>query len=626
MTDSDATFDTPTSNTSGEGLVADAFESRLEAHWPTLEDILSRVYRDRPDLSKHFGALRALCRRSWAARPEELKARDESYGDQAGWHLSHDTIGATLYVDLFAGDFNGVRERIPYLKSLGVNYLHLMPLFKSPEGNSDGGYAVSSYRECNPKLGTLEDLGELIAELRAEGIVAAVDFVFNHTSDEHTWAQAAIEGDARFLRFYYTYDSREIPERYERTLREIFPEVRRGSFSWSQPLGRWVWTSFNSFQWDLNYANPDVFVAMAGEMLYLANLGIDVLRLDAVAFLWKQLGTDCENRPEAHALIRAFNQVCRIAAPSVLFKSEAIVHPNNVEKYIDVEECQLSYNPTLMALLWEAAATRETRLLARSMSYRQAIKPGTNWVNYLRCHDDIGWSFDNSDARFVGIDPHGHRRFLNEFYSGRFPGSFARGVPFQYNPTTNDMRICGTTASLIGIEDAIKRDDAVCLDMALRRARMLYGVLMSAGGIPLIYMGEERGDLNDYAYLDDPDKAGDARWVHRPSVDWSRSVDEEPFYVMLRELIEARREQRALSGTDIEVLSTPSPHLLMFRRDADGDALTVIANFSEQVIPVSGGLVPAGASVSIGRDVLSGCLLDQQTQLAPYALHWCRLD
>jgi len=606
-----------------------AFESRYVHNWPRLVDLLNRIYRGRADLTQHLDALRNVCTHYWAHRPKSLKMGDAARTQDPAWFTSPKWVGATLYVDLFAETFAGLTSRIPYLQALGVNYVHLMPCFESPEGQSDGGYAVNSYRRFEPSLGDETTAKALIDALHDAGMVVVFDFVFNHTSDDHDWARCAKNGEAKYQNFFYTYDDRELPDRYDETLREIFPSVRRGSFSWDADLGRWVWTSFNSFQWDLNYRNPEVFVAMAGEMLALANLGVDVLRLDAVAFLWKQLGTVSENLPEAHALIQAFNCVCRISAPGLVFKSEAIVHPNDVERYIDPTECQLSYNPTLMALLWEAVATRQTGLLARSLSYRQSIKPGTCWVNYLRCHDDIGWSFDDHDAWQEQIDPDGHRRFLNDFYSGQFEGSFARGVPFQYNPTTHDMRICGTLASLVGVEDAIQKKNPQHLHMALERARMMYALIMSVGGIPLIYMGEECGVLNDYQYVQDPEKSADSRWVHRIAMDWSKDPSlghtshDHGFFEMISELVRQRKSQPALGGTIIEVLETTSPHVLLFRRIHAGHALIVCANFSEHTIPITSHFLPPELTQKQLTDVLRGERLGMGHLLKPYSVLWC---
>ena len=502
------------------------------------------------------------------ARPAELCALDAAREADRDWFQSKAMLGGVCYVDLFAGDLDGIRSRIPYFKELGLTYLHLMPLFKAPEGENDGGYAVSSYREVNPALGEMDELSRARRRSAPEGISLVVDFIFNHTSDEHDWALTAVAGDAAYQDYYLMFPDREMPDAYERDLREIFPDVHPGSFTYLPEIHRWVWTTFHSYQWDLNYANPAVFRAMLEEMLFLANAGIEVLRLDAVAFIWKRLGTPCESLPEAHMLIQAFNALARIAAPALLFKSEAIVHPDEVAQYISPEECQLSYNPLLMALLWESLATREVKLLQHSMRERFAITPGCAWVNYVRCHDDIGWTFDDEDAAQVGINGYDHRRFLNDFYTGRFAGSFPRGLPFQENPKTGDARISGTCASLAGLETGAAASRAPADDRELaRRARILliHSIILSIGGIPLIYLGDEIGTLNDYGYRDDPDKAGDSRWVHRPAADPARYAArtdsrtvEGQVYGGLRRLIAIRqassrlRRERDGSGRDGE--------------------------------------------------------------------------
>ncbi len=417
-----------------------------------------RIYGDQYDFFYHLERILTTAAEMWLARSAELKALDAAREGDNRWFQSQQMLGGVCYADLFAGNLAGIRAKLPYFRELGLTYLHLMPLFKAPMPENDGGYAVSSYREVNPALGTMAELSALAGELRQQGISLVVDFVFNHTSDEHDWARRALAGEPEYQDYYFMFPDRTMPDAYEKTLREIFPEVRHGSFTYrpdADPGHRWVWTTFNSYQWDLNYANPAVFRAMLEEMLSLANAGIEVLRFDAVAFIWKQMGTSCENLPEAHLLIQAFNALARIAAPALLFKSEAIVHPDEVAKYISPGECQLSYNPLLMALLWESLATREVKLLQHSMRERFKIDSACAWVNYVRCHDDIGWTFDDGNAAQVGINGFGHRQFLNAFYTGRFPGSFARGLPFQENPRTGDCRISGTCASLAGLEQAL---------------------------------------------------------------------------------------------------------------------------------------------------------------------------
>jgi amylosucrase len=417
-----------------------------------------------------------------------------------------------------------------------------------------------------------------------------VDLVFNHTSDEHLWAERAKAGDEEHTDFYRIFPDRELPDLYERNLREIFPDEHLGAFTFFPDLfqeGGWVWTTFHSYQWDLNYANPAVFNRMAEEMLFLANQGVEVIRLDAVAFIWKELGTSCENLPQAHQLIRAFNAVSRSASPALLFKSEAIVHPDDVAKYIDPAECQLSYNPLLMALLWNSVATRQVNLLAQALSSRFKIHPGTAWVNYVRVHDDIGWTFSDEDAAKFGINGYDHRRFLNEFFRGRFEGSFACGLPFQENPKNGDCRISGTCASLAGLEKAIKEEGPNEVELAIRRILLIHGVILTAGGIPLIYLGDEIGTLNDYRYRDDPEHERDSRWVHRPRADWdtyAKRNDPETIegrvYQGLQKLIAVRKANDAFSGGALEVIPTENEHVLGFVRTHGGKRAVVLANFS----------------------------------------------
>ena len=388
-----------------------------------------------------------------------------------------------------------------------------------------------------------------------------------------------------------------IPFRYEQNLREIFPDEHTGAFTFFPNLfkaGGWVWTTFHSYQWDLNYANPAVFNRMVEEMLFLANQGVEVIRLDAVAFIWKEMGTGCENLPGAHKLIQAFNAVSRIASPALLFKSEAIVHPDDVVKYIAPDECQLSYNPLLMALLWNSLATRKIRLLSQALATRFKIHPQTAWVNYVRVHDDIGWTFSDEDAATLGMNGNDHRRFLNEFYRGRFEGSFARGLPFQENPKTGDCRISGTCASLAGLEKAIEEDDAKEIELAIRRILLIHGVILTAGGIPLIYLGDEIGTLNDYTYRDDPAHERDSRWAHRPRADWEKYAKrtgpnsiEGRVYQGLQSLIKLRKEHDTFSGGELEIIPIENEHILGFIRTHASKRAIIFANFSEdpQTIP-----------------------------------------
>lgn len=616
------------------------FNRRMDLYFPRLFGLLFELYGTRYDFFYHLEQILVTTAEAFASRPEPLRREDRRRVNDPDWFQSERIVGGALYVDLFSGNLSRLADSIDYFQQLGLTYLHLMPLFAVRPGDNDGGYAISDYRAVDPRLGTIEDLRNLAQRLREAGILLVLDFVFNHTSEDHRWAKAAQSGDQEYQDFYFLFPDRELPDQYQPTLREIFPTVRRGNFTWHDATERWVWTTFNSFQWDLNYSNPAVFRAMAEELLFIASTGIDVLRLDAVAFIWKRMGTSCENLPEAHTIIRAYNAITQIAAPGVLFKSEAIVHPDDVVKYISPEECQISYNPTLMALLWESLATRRTDLLNRSLSRYHKLPPHTAWVNYLRCHDDIGWTFDDADADALGINAYDHRQFLNEFFTGQFEGSFARGIPFQENHDTGDMRIAGTLASLAGLEKAVDELDPDAIELSIQRMMLMHGVTLSIGGIPLLYLGEEWGMMNDYEFVLDPAKAGDTRWVHRPAMRWDfldhldETLDRDDqahegsirrrIFRTLQTMIQTRQSTAALSGSVMELLFTGNPHLLGFVRSHEGSRLVVLANFSESPQALEANRIRTASLSRHVRDLLSRreYRTSDDMWLSPYEILW----
>ena len=605
------------------GRVDDAFLDRFDAQFPRLHGLFTRLYGERPDGQEQLAATVAAASTSWNARPLELKVRDAQREADAGWFQSERMLGGVAYVDRFAGNLAGIRDQIPYFRELGLTYLHLMPLFDAPDGDNDGGYAVSSYRKVNPSLGTMEELTDLAADLRTAGISLVVDFIFNHTSNEHEWAKKAVAGDPEYADFYLIFDDREMPDAYERTTREIFPDDHRGSFVQLDD-GRWIWSTFYHYQWDLNYANPAVFRAMAGEMLFLANRGVEVLRMDAVAFIWKRLGTSCESLPEAHLLLQAFNAVLAMAAPGMVFKSEAIVHPDEVVTYISPEECQLSYNPLQMALTWEALATRDGRLLQDALEERHALPTGTAWVNYVRSHDDIGWTFADEDAARYGIDGYAHRQFLNRFYTGRHDGTFARGVAFQENPTTGDARVTGTTASLAGIEagDAGGEDRVV----------LAHALALSTGGIPLLYLGDEVAQLNDYSYRDDPVRRGDSRWVHRgnrPRDRYAERTDENTpagrVFRRLTKLIAVRQQASEFAGGELIGFRTPHPSVIGYQRPGAQTRVLALANVGDAEVQIDPLTLSGFARDAYDLVHDAELDLDEGLTLPPHGFVWVRV-
>ena len=612
------------------------FKKRLHAHFPALFALLFEIYGHRYDYYFYLQELVTTLAKGFAARSKKLKKKDKQRAQDPHWYQHQNMLGMACYVDLFAGDLQGLKHRIPYLKSLGITYLHLMPLYDAPKGDSDGGYAVSDYRKVNEPLGSVDDLRELADALSDAGISLVLDFVFNHTSDEHRWATAAQQGDPEFQEYYYLFDDKGIPDLYERNLREIFPQIRRGNFTWNDAANKWVWTTFNNFQWDLNYANPAVFNAITDEMLFLANLGCEALRLDALAFIWKEMGTNCENQPKAHTLIKAFNSCLRIAAPAVVFKSEAIVHPDEVLKYIDEDECQLSYNPLLMALIWNSLATRKTRLLTDSMRKSFSISADCAWVNYVRCHDDIGWTYDDEVAQHLGINPHDHRNFLNQFYTSRFPGSFATGVAFGENPSTGDCRVCGSLASLAGLEQAIRLNDTHLIEHAIGRILMVHAIILSIGGIPLLYSGDELGLLNDYSYQQDETKSHDGRWVHRIAVDddaiaqsQKAGSPQQAIASGLAHLIKIRQQHAIFGQAETLILDTNNQHVFAFaRHDDQGKTMLALNNFSEHPQQVDSRILDH-LGVHHGVDLISKQrfeLTEKVITLSPYQVLWLTAD
>jgi len=525
----------------------------------------------------------------YSQRTNKLKQKDKLRSSIEPWYLSHKQVGMACYVDRFATDLNGLKSKIPYLKNLGITFLHLLPLYESPQGDNDGGYAVSNYRKVNPALGDMQMLRDLIDECELNGIHIVLDFIFNHTSDQHIWAKKAIAGEEKYQDFYFLFDDRKVPDQFDPYLREIFPHVRRGNFSYREDIKKWVWTTFNNYQWDLNYANPNVLCSVIEEMLFLANTGCDVLRLDALSFIWKDVGTNCESRPKAYKLISLLNRCLRIAAPSVIFKSEAIVHPDEVAKYISAKRCQLSYNPLLMGLLWSSLATQNTGFINQSLQHRFEVEPQCAWINYVRCHDDIGWFFDQGDAEAVNIQLDQHLSFLNEFYTQKLSGEFPSGVSFQNDPSVDHHGVCGSLASLCGLEKAIANNDQEAINLSIKRINLLHSIILSIGGIPLIYSGDELALLNDYNYLDDDTKNHDARWVNRPRITAQAielakksNTPQNRVYQALTEMITLRKHNSILGDARTEIVNTGNNHIFAYQRvSQDENALLAICNFSD---------------------------------------------
>ncbi|NOX43053.1 MAG: alpha-amylase [Gammaproteobacteria bacterium] len=574
------------------------FYTRLGANFYAIHSLFERLYGHRDDFKAQALRLVETMARQYISRPDRLEQLDIERENDHNWFLSQKWVGMALYSQGFAGNLNGVREHLGYFQELGINIAHIMPIMRCPEGHSDGGYAVSDFRELDPRAGSLEDLAALANDMRARDILLVLDVVVNHTSNEHEWAQRARAGDPVYQDYYYTFETRDVPDMYEQSMPEIFPGTSPGNFTWDEQMGRWVMTVFNNYQWDLNYSNPAVFIEMLDIILYWANKGADILRLDAVAFLWKKMGSTCQNEREAHLTLQLMKDCCQVTAPGVLFIAEAIVAPVEMIKYfgedaVIAKECEIAYNATFMALLWDAVATKNAKLLNQGIKNLPVKLERATWLNYVRCHDDIGLGFDDSDILSAGYEPASHRKFLIDYYTGNFADSRARGLPFGQNEKNGDARISGSLASLVGLQYALQESDPKTTEEAIETILLLHSTILSFGGIPLLYYGDELGELNNMSYQDDPNKASDSRWVHRPVIDWGKAENrnvrgtvEYKIFSTLKRMIAVRKEIEVFADfNNRELIEVTNPYLFVFERYSlikPAERVLVVANFDSQ--------------------------------------------
>ena len=521
-------------------------------------------------------------------RNADLKKLDRSRVKNPDWYKQNDLLGMMMYTNAFAGTLKGVKEKLPYVKSCGVNYLHFMPLLESPKGRDDGGYAVADFRKVKPELGTMEDLEDLTAECHRQGISCCLDFVMNHTSEDHEWARAARNGDPVARSRYFFYDDWFVPNIYEETVPEVFPTTAPGNFTWINDCNQVVMTTFYPYQWDLNYANPMVFNDMVGNMLYMANRGIDVIRLDAVPYIWKQIGTNCRNLPQVHTLVRMMRIISEIVCPGVLLLGEVVMEPSKVVPFfgtVDKPECHMLYNVTTMASTWNTIATKNVGLLKRQMDQVCALPKDYVFLNYLRCHDDIGWGLDYDWLAQFGIDEVAHKKFLNDYFTGKGYNSDSRGELYNDDPRLGDARLCGTTASLSGLEAGQYEANADKIEQAIACDLMLHGYLLAQSGIPVLYSGDEIGQTNDYTYKNDPDKCADSRYLHRGNFPWDKVENKDPvamkIFDALRHMEDIRASHDVFScNANVYTIETGCASVLGIVREYAGHELRAFFNFS----------------------------------------------
>lgn len=568
----------------------DVYQQRFQKHYDELKWLYCELY----DSMDMFEDLCGRMKEFYNQRQAALRALDARRQDNPDWYKKNDLLGMMMYTDAFAGNLKGVASRLDYIQECGVNCLHLMPLLQMPQTDNDGGYAVSDYTKVDPRLGTMADLARLAKECHKKDICLCLDFVMNHTSMEHPWAQKARAGEKEYQDRYFFFENYTVPSQYEQTCPQVFPTTAPGNFTWLRDAQRFVMTTFYPYQWDLNYRNPMVFNEMTGYLLNLANQGIDIIRIDAVPYIWKELGTTCRNLPQVHTIVRMIRMICEIVCPGVLLLGEVVMAPEKVVPYfgtLEKPECHMLYNVTTMATLWHTAATRDTGLLKRQTQIVASLPKEYVFLNYLRCHDDIGWGLEYGWLRDrEQMEENPHKKFLNDYFTGRFPGSLSRGELYNDDPASGDARLCGTTASLCGIQASLESGNKADLENSIRQDLMLHGYMFTLSGIPMLYSGDEVAHLNDYTYHQDPAKAADSRYIHRGAFDWEaagkrkiQGTVEEQIFDGLRTMEEIRRSHKVfLNSAQITLPQTEDQNLICLIRQLEEEKLTAVFNFSDQ--------------------------------------------
>ncbi len=564
------------------------YRERFERHLDELRWLYMELY----DNDSMFAELCDNMARFYSERNGELKASDINREQRPDWYKKNDMLGMMFYIDNFAGNMQGVKSRLDYIEKCNVNYIHLMPFLDTPEGRSDGGYAVSDFRKVQEELGSMEDLEALTAACHKRGINVCMDFVMNHTSEDHEWAKKARQGDGEYMSRYFFFDNDAIPSAYERTVPQVFPTTAPGNFTWLPDAGHFVMTSFYPYQWDLNYKNPRVFNEMMYNFLYLANRGIDIIRIDAVPYIWKELNTQCRNLPQVHTIVRLMRMIGEIVCPGILLLGEVVMEPEKVVPYfgtVEKAECHMLYNVTTMATTWHTVATRDVRLLKKQLDIVNALPKEYVFLNYLRCHDDIGWGLDYGTLMTEGIGERSHKQYLNDYFQGYAGESNSRGELYNADPVTGDARFCGTTASMCGIEKAGFEQKEDAMELAIRLDVMLHAYMFMQSGIPVLYSGDEIGQVNDYTYKENPEKAADSRYIHRGKMNWELAGNisdpdtvEGKLFCRLDQLEKIRKKEKVfVSNADTWTAETGDRSVLGIGRYWEGEKIIGLFNFSE---------------------------------------------
>ena len=571
-------------------------------------------------------------------RSSKLKDLDNVKLKNPGWFHSNDMVSYQIYVEKFAGNLKNIESKLDYLENLKIKMLFMMPVLKSPNGKSDGGFAVSDYHSIQPELGTMNDLEHLFDELHKRKIWGMIDVATNHTSDEHEWAKRAKAGEKEYQDRYYFYDNWLTPNEFEQTMTEIFPETAPGNFTWVPECKKIVLTTFYPYQWDLNYRNPIVFQEIVCNLLFLANKGVDAMFFDSQDYVWKEIGTSCRNLPQSYLITRMIKLILEIVCPGVVICCE--YYPKTQDSYQQFvsnikkqNEVHITSETSWVGHLWRANLTRDVTMLKDFIVNLNKI--GCVPLNSVRTHDEINWSFGqviqekNYILRHISL-----LRFLNDYYSGYMPYSQSRGLICYENLVTGEARISGRSASLAGLEIAIEEKNQKKIDNSINRILMLHALSLSIPGVPMIYSGDEIGEINNYSYTQNDETKDDPRFLNRNVFNWEKAklVEtkdsvESKIFNGLRKMIKARGKHIEFSlNSNLEMIDCKDTTVLIFKRykknieegKTSKKYLLCIINFYE---------FPRTIHLDIEgefKDIISGDIFATLTDitLKPYGWYW----
>lgn len=489
--------------------------------------------------------------------PEKI---NQTNGDD--WYK--DAIVYSLYVDLFNSDFNGLIEKLDYLEELGVNCLWLLPILDSPM--RDAGFDIRNYDRIRADLLGLKQhftkadqeqvFGHFLSEAHARGIRVIFDIAINHCSDEHPWFKEARKSEDSPYRNYFIWSK---DTGLYSDARLLFKGIEDSN--WEADKDGWhYFHRFFSFQPDLNYRNPDVLLSMCDNLLYWQSMSVDGFRADAIPYLWKEEGTDCENLDNTHIVVKFFRALLDYVKPGSLLLAEACQKPKNVVKYLgDGDECHAAYHFPLMPMMFKAIAAENGNPIKETLSpaVTPEIPENAQWFTFLRVHDEL-----SLELVYVSEED---RKFIHENYCHQPEWDFRVGE--------------GVSARL---SELMERDVA--------KIGLAYSLMLTLTGTPVVYYGDEFGKLNDEKYYTEQIQLtgkNDTRFLVRGRIDWDKLnenlMHEENYhakvFTMISNMLKARKSMKVFGRGETTFLDSPE-YILAYMREMSAENVLVVNNLS----------------------------------------------